>query len=68
MMCLNKNDVLILDFIYFCFLNLFEWSKELWVCEVKLYIISLSFKCKKNNTQKSQRRQMCPILIYILDQ
>jgi hypothetical protein len=70
MMCLNKTDVLILVFIYFCFLKIcFEWFKELfWVCEVKLYIISLRFKCKKHNTQNSQRRQMCPILIYILDQ
>jgi len=55
----KKNDVLILDFIYFCFLKIcFEWSKELWVCEVKLYIISSSFKCKKT-TQKNHKEDKC---------
>jgi hypothetical protein len=49
------NDILFVDLIFFLFLGYLEWSKQLWVCQTKLYIFFLSFKGKAT-TQKNYEK------------
>lgn len=61
------NFYLFLEFIYIYIyiLNIcFEWSKELWVCEVKLYNISLSFKRKKKHTKITKKTNVPNLNLY----
>ncbi len=56
--CLSQNDPLFYIIISYSFFIQFEWSKELWVHQVKLYYSSLSFKCKEP-VEKNHKKHKC---------